>query len=55
MPPTINYNNNVINDKVTIKGFNKGNLISTIQNNVLISKYINSATNEDISSKYYAS
>lgn len=47
--PTINYNNNVINDKVTIKGFNKGNLISTIQNNVLISKYINSATNEDIS------
>ena len=47
--PTINYNNNIINDKVTMKGFNKGNITSTIQNNILISKYINSATNEDIS------
>ena len=47
--PTIIYGYNLINNYIQIKNFIKGNITSNYKNNVSVTKYINSATSEDLS------
>ncbi len=47
--PTIRYNDNLYTQRVNIKTFIKGNITSNTSNEVVLSKYIDSVTKEDLS------